>query len=277
MLKIAIVGLGLIGGSMAWALQRTEKYIVDGWNRSEKPLSFALENGIIGKKAEDLTEYDVVFIALPPVNTLEYLDGATFRDNAIVADICGVKEIVEKHVYSKPRNYRYVGCHPMAGKEVSSIFHATPDLFQKASMIITRAQHTDEAAVNVIRRLSADMGFCRIVECDAVYHDQKIAYTSQLAHIVSNGYVKSNTIEGWSGYTGGSFQDMTRIARVDETVWTQLYMRNRSALLAEVETLIGNLTQYRDALQNNDEAMLFALLKEGRLIAEKQFDNKDGK
>lgn len=268
MLKIGIVGLGIIGGSVAAALHQTGKYHIVGKNRSRKAAEYALRAGYIDEIAEDVSTCDVVFVALPPQATMAYLDSAAFLPGALVTDICGVKTPIERAVFSKPRTYRYVGCHPMAGKEVCGIENAAAALFAGASMILTVCEHTDPTALALLRTLTQEMGFGRIVECSAAYHDQKIALTSQLAHIVSNAYVKSPSVEGYTGFTGGSFQDMTRIAAVDEGVWTELYLLNRDNLAAELEQLIEHLSVYLKALQAGDEDLLKETLKEGRLIKE---------
>ncbi len=267
MKKIAVVGLGIIGGSICGALTKAG-YTVDGFSRGEASVEYALQAGYIRGKANNLSDYDVVFIAVPPYATLEYLRNAKFKDGALVTDICGVKEVVEKAVYERPRNYRYVGIHPMAGKETSGIASATPTLFCGANLIITRAAQTQEVDVSEIKKYAAAMGFGSIVECSAAEHDQKIALTSQLAHIVSNAYVKSAQVENCEGFTGGSFQDMTRIAGVDETVWTPLYACNRKNIAHELGGLIDRLTVYRDALLAEDDEKLSQTLKEGRLIRE---------
>lgn len=267
MKKIAVIGLGIIGGSICAALMKAG-FAVDGTDINEENISYAVKKGYIQKKADDLSVYDVVFIAVPPAATISLLENTQFKDDALVGDICGVKEVIEKAVYAKPRNYRYVGIHPMAGKETSGIRSAGADLFQKANLIIVHAKQTQEKDVEEMKEYAKAMGFGRIVECSAEEHDKKIALTSQLAHIVSNAYVKSEQVKGCDGFTGGSFQDMTRIAGVDEKIWTQLYMHNREYALEELKGLINHLIVYRDALQNNDEKVLSDALKEGRLIRE---------
>ena len=267
MKQIAVVGLGIIGGSICGALTKAG-YVVDGFGRSEASVKFALEAGYIRKKGDNLADYDVVFIAVPPYATLDYLRNGTFKDGALVADICGVKELPELAVYEKERNYRYVGIHPMAGKETSGIASAAPELFKNANLIITHAPQTKAGDVAEIKEYASAMGFGKIVECTAKEHDKKIALTSQLAHIVSNAYVKSPQVKGCDGFTGGSFQDMTRIAGVDETVWTPLYASNRENIIKELNGLIDHLSVYRDALVAKDDEKLSKTLKEGRLIRE---------
>ena len=267
MKKIAVIGLGIIGGSLCAALSKAG-FAVEGTDLNADNVAYAVKNGYIQAKADDLSVYDVVFIAVPPTATISLLETTKFKDGALVCDICGVKEIIEKAVYAKPRNYRYVGIHPMAGKETSGIRSASANLFNKANLIIVHAPKTQEKDVCEVKDYAKAMGFGKIVACTAEEHDRKIALTSQLAHIVSNAYVKSGQVKGCDGFTGGSFQDMTRIAGVDEKIWTELYMCNRVYALEELEGLIHHLSVYRDALKNSEESALSDALKEGRLIRE---------
>ncbi len=268
MKKVAVVGLGIIGGSICGALTKAG-YEVHGADVDNFSVAIALEKGWITSVAEDFRAYDTVILAVPPTATKKILEEGSFREGAIVSDICGVKECVEKTVYDKPRSYRYVGAHPMAGKETSGIGSATPSLFVNANLILTVCERTDEQALAEVQTLWRDMGVGRVILCSAEEHDKKIAVTSQLAHIVSNAYVKSKQVSRCEGFTGGSFQDMTRIAGVDEKIWTELYFANRDNVLGELEGLIEHLSAYRDALKDEDSEKLSACLKEGREIREK--------
>ncbi len=267
MKEIAVIGLGIIGGSICGALTNAG-YAVDGTDLNEFAVEFAKQKGYIRKKAERLEAYDAVFIAVSPQATIELLTTEKFKDGAFVADICGVKQAPERAVYSKNRNYRYIGLHPMAGKETSGILSATPELFKKANLVITISPQTDETTLQEARAYAKAMGFGKLVECSAREHDQKIALTSQLAHIVSNAYVKSDRVKNCDGFTGGSFQDMTRIAGVDEKMWTQLYFHNKDCILEELNGFIEHISAYREALESEDKEKLSELLKEGRLIRE---------
>lgn len=262
-MNICVAGLGIIGGSMCMALKRAGLHVW-GWNRSEKVADYALNNGIIDGSARDFEAFDVVFVALPPEATVEFINKHTFQEGAVVADICGVKGWIENEIYKRPRNFRYVGCHPMAGKEVSTIYNACADLFDNASMVITYSGNTDSKAVEIISDLTQKMGFARIVECTAETHDKKIAYTSQLAHIVSNAYVKNGELDGCIGFTGGSFQDMTRIAGVDESVWSSLYLKNAENLTEDISSLINSLEELRRAIESGSRTELEKVLREGR-------------
>ena len=267
MKKIAVIGLGIIGGSLCGALTKAG-YLVDGFDKNDASISYAMQMGYIKDKAIHLSQYDVVFIALPPYATMEYLDTATFKVGALVTDICGVKEVIETLVYNQKRNYRYVGMHPMAGKETSGIRSASSHLFVGANVIITQAKETKDEDIEELKEYLTAMCFGNIILCSAKEHDKKIALTSQLAHIVSNAYVKSPEVSGCEGFTGGSFQDMTRIAGVDETIWTPLYACNRENVITQLSGLIAHLQEYCDALQSGDDEKLSTILKEGRLIRE---------
>lgn len=267
-LKICVAGLGIIGGSVCLALKRAG-YGVDGWNRSEKALNYALKNGVIDGAVKSFEDYDVIFVALPPQATCDFLDRVKCRDGAYVYDVCGVKAPIRRAVYKKERNYFYLGTHPMAGKEISGVEAACAELFDYASLVVTPVPDTDAGALRTIGTLAADMGFARIVECSAEIHDRKIAYTSQLAHVVSNAYVKDEDIDCCLGFTGGSFQDMTRIAGVDENIWASLYLENAENVSGKIGSLIASLQEIKSAIDRGDGKKLAEVLKEGRLLFEK--------
>ena len=276
-MKICVAGLGIIGGSVCLALKRAG-YIVDGWNRSPLPLEYALNNGIIDGKAESFCGYDIVFVALPPEATVKFIEETEFKNGAFVYDICGVKSYIETAVCRKSRNFHYVGTHPMAGKEVSGICAACADLFDGASMVITVNANTNANALGAIERLTEEMGFKKIVRCSAAVHDKKIAYTSQLAHIVSNAYIKDEDADCCLGFTGGSFQDMTRIAGVDEEVWSSLYLLNAENVSAKISSLVTSLEEIKSAIDARDGDMLKKILAQGRKTFEeskKTYDNAD--
>ena len=267
MKSIAVIGLGIIGGSICAALSKAG-YAVYGTDLKKENVEYAKKRGYIADAAADISMYDVVFIAVPPKATISILQNTTFKTGALVCDICGVKEEIENFVYSVKRNYRYVGLHPMAGKETSGIEYASPVLFAMANLVITVCEHTNPKWVAEVKEYAEAMKFGKIVECTAKEHDKKIALTSQLAHIVANAYVKSPEVIGCFGFTGGSFQDMTRIAGVDEKIWTELYLSNQEHILEELDCLIANLSKYRKAIEKGDEEELANTLKEGRLIRE---------
>ena len=259
-MKIVVYGLGIIGASICAALKRAG-HTVYGKNRSREPLDYALAHDIIDGVVKNYAEAEVVFLALPPHVAMRELDYGNFPRGCIVADVCGVKSAIEQCVLKKQRAYRYVGMHPMAGKETNGITSSSANLFRGANLVVTLNRSTDRRAVAIVEALGRDMGFQRVVECSAAAHDRKIALTSQLAHIVSSAYIRSEETPSSLGFTGGSFQDMTRVAHLDEKIWTDLFLLNRDALLCETDGLIARLKEYRNALvQKGEDAMRELLL-----------------
>ncbi len=272
--RILVAGLGLIGGSVAQALKNAG-YCVFGWNRSPQAVSYALEHGIIDEFSSDFSSFDIIFVCLPPKACIDFLKVSAIKEGAFVFDICGVKSYIEDEVRKMGKSFRYVGLHPMAGKEISGIEEADCAIFSNASCVITSSPETDEEAYLTAKQLIKDMGFARVVECSAKTHDEKIAYTSQLAHIVSSCYVKNEEIDACYGFTGGSFQDMTRIAGVDEAVWSELYLLNSQNLIGDIDILIQNLSAIRETISSCDEAGLKSILNKGKEIFEKNLDKSN--
>lgn len=271
-MKIAVVGMGLIGGSLCRALKQYTPYTVLGTTRNHKTVEFALSMGAIDGEFTDFSQPDVVFVALPPEPTLDYLKAhvGDFKPGTIVADICGVKEPIVSAVDQLYYDHgvRYVGTHPMAGKEISGFASSDADMYKNASYIITTTSLTDEGAVKTLAALARAIGFSRVQITDPHRHDTIISYTSQLAHVVSSAYIKSPTSGMTLGFTAGSFQDMTRVAKLDPDMWTALFTMNKGPLIYEMDTLIHNLTVFRDALAAEDEKKMRYLLDQGRMLRE---------
>lgn len=271
-MKIAVVGMGLIGGSLCRALKQYTPYTVLGTTRNHKTVEFALSMGAIDEEFTDFSQPDVVFVALPPEPTLEYLKAhvADFKPGTIVADICGVKEPIVSAVDQLYHDHgiRFVGTHPMAGKEIAGFASSDADMYKNASYIITTTALTDEDAVKTLSALARAIGFSRVQITDPYRHDTIISYTSQLAHVVSSAYIKSPTSGMTLGFTAGSFQDMTRVAKLDPDMWTALFQMNKGPLIYEMDTLIHNLTVFRDALAAEDEKKMRYLLDQGRMLRE---------
>ena len=259
-MQILIVGLGLIGGSLAKALNKN--FTVHGFDKDNAVLKSALSQGIIKDTSKNFKDYDFIIAALPPKATVEYLNGGHFKDNATVCDVCGVKGYISENL-RKDINYIYIGTHPMAGKEKGGLENSSADLFLGASIIFTVEQNTSAQSLKLAEDIFMQAGFARAVKCSPKRHDEIIAYTSQLAHIVSNAYVKSKLFDSFDGFTGGSFQDMTRIAEMDAGLWSELFIANCKNLSSELEGLIGSLNIYLEALKNNDFALLLDTIQSG--------------
>ena len=267
-MTITIVGLGLIGGSFAKTLKVKTNHTVWGIDINKTVLDFALSGGDIDKivTAADLKKSDLTLICLYPEQTIEFVmqNINNFAPDSIVADTCGVKDIVVKKL-TKPledKKVTFLGTHPMAGKEYSGYGYSTCELFKGASWILTPESKTPVTATRTLKLLGEQLGF-EMVVTDSVRHDELIAYTSHLAHIVSNAYVKNPYAKEHKGFSAGSFMDLTRIARLNENMWTDIMIANRNNLFFELDAIIGHLTEYKSALRQKDSEKLRKLLKEG--------------
>ncbi|MBP1572803.1 MAG: prephenate dehydrogenase [Oscillospiraceae bacterium] len=274
-MKIAVVGLGLIGGSIAKTIKKNTSHNCYGIDTNKNTIALALSQEAIDAEltTDGLCDMDIVIVSLYAggiVNfVLSNLDN--FKKGAVVIDTCGVKsEIVAK--LEKPlseKGVHFVGCHPMAGREFSGFEYALDNLFDNASCIITPTEKTDVKALSTVKELAKQMRFRRVVESTPEKHDKVIAFTSQLAHVVSASYVKSPSLFEQDGFSAGSFKDMTRVAYLNENMWTELFMLNKEALIPEIESVIKALTDYRDCLVNDDSERLRELLKDSRELKTK--------
>ncbi|MGI6265272.1 MAG: prephenate dehydrogenase [Acutalibacteraceae bacterium] len=271
---IAVVGLGLIGGSMALALRRRTDHRVLGLARNPAVCDAALRQDAIHEAVEpaDLARADVVLLALPPEATVDYLrqNGRCLRPGAVVSDVCGVKQAIVAACEPLCAGYgaRFVGAHPMAGKEHSGFGNADADLFVGASYILTPTAQTDPDALETMRALARQMGAARLTETDPATHDRIIAFTSQLPHVLAGAYVTSPTCPQYRGFSAGSYRDVSRVATVDEHLWSRLFLLNADPLCAELDGLIARLQDYRDAIVAGDQSRLEAILTAGRLRKE---------
>lgn len=272
-MQILVVGMGLIGGSYCKAIQASTEHTVYGCDVRQDVLDAALADGAIDGvgKMEDGT-YDMVILCLHQRIAIQLVQNALskMKVGTILVDTCGLKgRMVRDLTYRCCKTgVRYVGTHPMAGKERNGYFASTADLFQGANLILTPVEGTDEDALQTVKTLCRQMGFGQFVTATPMWHDNMIAYTSQLAHVVSSAYVKDFCMDDALSFSGGSFQDMTRVATMDESMWAALFLDNRDNLLYHLDLLIENLTDYRDALKQRDEERLQYLIAEGRQIQE---------
>ena len=271
-MNIAVIGLGLIGGSYAKSTKARTLHTVYGYDLDQEVMMFARMTGAMDKAlTEELLETcDLVIVALRPGAALQWTreHAKTLgKAGCILVDICGVKRAVvgEMAELAQENGYKYIGGHPMAGKETGGFVNATDSLFEGASMILTPDANTDLPTLEMLKNYFTDIGFAHLTFSTPDEHDRIIAYTSQLAHIVSGAYVKSPTAQKRRGFSAGSFRDLTRVARLDEKMWTELMLDNREYLAEELRILIDNLKPYLDALENNDPEALCECLREGRI------------
>ncbi len=280
-MKIAIIGLGLIGGSLARTIKLRTGHTVFGCDLNPATIQQAFLMGAIDAELTDdaLRECDMALVSLYPAAIVDWVTAhaADFKPGCLVIDCGGVKQHICEQLVPMARAgaWHFLGGHPMAGREHSGFRYARDDLFDNASMILCTDGFDDPDLLQSARDFFMDLGFRRVQFTNPKTHDEMIAYTSQLAHIVSSAYVKCPMADQHRGFSAGSFADMTRVAKLNENMWTELFFDNREALLPVVEDLVRRVTEYRDALRDNDREGMTALLREGREIKERLLeDNK---
>ncbi len=269
-MNIAVIGLGLIGGSMAKTIKKNmPQHTILGADTNPQVLMKAklLEAIDAELTPERLSICDMVLVATWPKIAIEYVQAhaSLIRRGATVIDLCGVKRAVCEPLFkvAQENDFLFVGGHPMAGTEYSGFDHASGNLFQNASMILTPPRGVEIQVLAELKHFFRELGFGRVVMTTPEDHDRVISYTSQLAHVVSSAYVKSPEAMEHHGFSAGSFKDMTRVARLSPQMWTELFLYNREPLLGELDALIEHLNEYRDALLNEDADALRSLLQQG--------------
>ena len=266
---IGVVGLGLMGASLCKALGERGHRIL-GSDTDEHVQQYALLTGTVQDELTDeqVRACDFLFLAVYPgaaVETLRRL-APEIRGDAIVCDLCGVKRAVCEPCFqiAREHGFTFIGGHPMAGKQFSGIKYADGSLFRNATMILVPKEKEDLFIVSRLSELLKETGFRSMTVTTAEKHDEMIAFTSQLAHVVSNAYIKSPTAAEHLSFSAGSYRDLTRVAKLNETMWTELFLDNAEHLGFELDCLIRSLVEYRDAIAAGDAQTLRRLLREGR-------------
>ena len=269
-MTIGIAGLGLIGGSLAKSIKARTGHRVLGIDKNPDTMDKAVMTGSIDGTLDEASigSCDLLLIALRPQTAVDYLaaNAESIAKHAIVVDMCGVKRCVVNQMapIAKAHGFRYIGGHPMAGKERGGFDNSTKTLFQNASMILTPDESTDMELLETLKNFFLEIGFKNLTFSTPQEHDENIAFTSQLAHVVSNAFVKSPTALLHSGFSAGSYKDLTRVARLDEDMWTELFLDNADNLTVELTRLLDNLAPYLAALKAKDADALRSLLRDGR-------------
>ena len=269
-MQIGIVGLGLIGGSFARAIKEQTDHTVLAYDIDRSTILGASPIGAIDGELDDaaLANCDLLLLSLYPQAVVNYVTShaSQIKPDTIVIDCCGVKRVVCEPLckLAKEHGFHFLGGHPMAGTQFWGFSHARASLFKGASMILTTDGVNDIHVLETVKTFFLALGFEKLTFTTAEEHDEIIAYTSQLAHIVSNAYVKSPTAMVRKGFSAGSYRDMTRVAKLNVDMWTELFLENGDNLTKELELLIDHLQEYRDALQERDETKLRQLLEDGR-------------
>lgn len=268
-MTVGILGLGLIGGSLARAY-KLAGHTVYVKNRDESMLSFAMLSGAVdGKLNEDtIPQCDLILLAIYPAGSADWLEANAplISKKALVIDCCGTKQLVCQRCFpiAKEYGFTFVGGHPMAGSQFSGFKYSRASLFQGAPMVLVPPVYDDMALLQRVKDALEPCGFGFFSVTTAADHDRMIAFTSQMPHILSNAFIKSPTALEHKGFSAGSYRDLTRVAWLNPGMWTELFLENRENLLFELDTYIGSLTQYRDALANQDEETLYRLLDDGK-------------
>ena len=269
-MNVAIVGLGLIGGSMAKSIKNRTAHTVWGADLNSETMTMARMCGAIDAPLteENLPQADLALVAIRPGAAIEWVRQHADRiaKSAILVDLCGVKRTVVAAIapIAEQYGFAYIGGHPMAGRERGGFTASTEDLYVGASMILTPDKRTDMRLLETLKAFFLDLGFAGLTFSTPEEHDRIIAFTSQLAHIVSSAYVKSPEAQRRRGFSAGSFQDMTRVARLDEDMWTELFLDDADFLLRELDELMLHLDEYAQALRARDAGRLRDLLRDGR-------------
>ena len=273
-MTVGVCGLGLIGGSMAKAYKEAGHRVL-GYDLNEATLGYCSLAGITYGVLDEsnIPECDLIFIALYPIAAVRYLEAIAhlISKSATVIDLCGTKAKICEcgFTLAKKHGFTFVGGHPMAGTQYSGIKYARASLFKNAPMVLVPPVYDDIAFLDGIKQLLAPAGFGTFSITTAAEHDRMIAFTSQLAHVVSNAYVKTPTAQNHKGFSAGSYKDLTRVAWLNENMWTELFLENKEPLLYELDHIINSLSEYKNAIENDDADTLRQLLKDGRLAKEK--------
>ena len=268
-MNVGILGLGLIGGSMARAYAKAE-HTVYAFDTDESILSFAELAGAVHGKLDDSTisSCDVILLAIYPGGCIQWLEenAHLISKDALVMDLCGIKEEVCARCFPLAEKYgfTFVGGHPMAGSHNSGFKASRSNLFQGAPMVLVPPRFDEIQLLQRVKDALVPCNFGSFSVCTAQEHDRLIAFTSQMPHVLSNAFIKSPTAQSHKGFSAGSYKDLTRVAWLNPRMWAELCMENRENMLFELDTYIASLQTYRAALENQDMDALVALLDEGK-------------
>lgn len=268
-MKVGILGLGLIGGSLARAYA-LEGHTVYAIQRNESMLSFAMLAGAVHGKLneETIPQCDLILLAIYPDGSASWLErnAHLVSKNTLVIDCCGTKKEICRRCFPLAEQYgfTFVGGHPMAGSQFSGFKYSRADLFEGAPMVLVPPVYDDIQLLDRVKEALKPCNFGFFSVTTAEEHDQMIAFTSQMPHILSNAFIKSPTALKHKGFSAGSYKDLTRVAWLNPQMWAELFLENGDNLLFELDYYIDSLKAYRDAIAANDMDKLVALLDEGK-------------
>ncbi len=272
-MNILICGLGLIGASLAKQIKKNTSHKVLGWNRTESVTEKALRDGAIDETGNIdylISQADITFINFYPNAIIPFIleHKDSFKDDSIVTDSCGIKTKICRELEKHDFNFYYIGAHPMAGREVGGYDNSLDNLYDNASFICTPVGNTPKNKVDALIGLAEGMGFARTVVTTPEHHDEMIAFTSQIAHVLACSYVLSPLAPMHTGYSAGSYRDVSRVARINADMWADLFIDNKEPLVEEIDDLVSNLMKFKYNIVNEDSDALKDLMNRANKIKE---------
>lgn len=261
--KILIIGLGVIGGGYAAALTNAG-YTVKCITKNQKDIDYALERGMISYGTTEIDEKlisdsELVIFALYPTVFIKWIEEhqPLFSKGTLITDVSGVKSSVVEKIQSILRDdVEFIAAHPMAGRESSGVEFSSPEVFRGANFIVTPTEKNTKEAIECAKELGRILGFARISELSCCEHDKMIAFLSQLTHVIAVSLMNANTAPNLEKYTGDSFRDLTRIAKINEEMWCELFLLNKESLLSEIDSFTRELSAFREAIERGDAELL---------------------
>lgn len=276
-MNIGVVGLGLIGGSAAKSF-KAAGHTVYAADIDASIVGYSILEGVTDAALtqENIKDCNLLLLTATPQAVIDYMqtNAEYIHPHTLVIDFCGTKRLVCEACFSlaQKHGFTFVGAHPMAGLQYSGYKYSRANLFNGASLIVVPPVHDDIVLLDRVKQMLAPLQFKKYVVTTASFHDRMIAYTSQMCHVVSNAFVKSPSAQYHRGYSAGSYRDLTRVARLNEGMWTELFLENSRNLLDELDLLIKSLNEYRDAIAAGDKDALYGLLHDG-CVAKEKSDN----
>lgn len=272
-MNILICGLGLIGASLAKTLKKNTNHTVLGWNRTESVTEKALRDGVIDRTGDIdslMAEADITFVNFYPEAIVPFIleHKNSFKKDSVVTDSCGIKTKICRAMEKEKLDFYFIGAHPMAGREVGGYDNSLDTLYDNASFIVTPVDGTPRNKIDALVGLAESMGFARTVVTTPEHHDEMIAFTSQIAHVLACSYVLSPLAPSHAGYSAGSYRDVSRVARINADMWADLFIDNKEALVKEIDDLVSNLMQFKYNIVNEDAPALKDLMNRANKIKE---------
>ena len=268
-MNVGILGLGLIGGSLARAYIKAG-HTVFCCDKDESILDFAMLSGVVHSRLTEqtITDCDLILLAIFAQGSAEWLEknAQYIPKDSLVIDCCGIKEEICNRCFPLAEKYgfTFIGAHPMAGTHNSGFKYAKETMFSGAPMVLVPQPETEPDLLEKVTEMLSPCRFGRYSVTTAEKHDQMIAFTSQMAHVVSNAFIKSPTACVHKGFSAGSYKDLTRVAWLNPSMWTELFLENKDNLINEIDIMVNALNKYKKALKDNDEKYLYELLDEGK-------------